>query len=70
MLDDVLLGKHQHVPDAFVDAVRAAVGRGRKKARQPFLRKVGNNAGRIDADSRRGDRLAVDVGGEDLHGVA
>ena len=67
VFDHVLLGKDQHVADAFVDAVGAAVGLGREKARQPLRRDVGGDAGRIEAGAGRGNRLAVNVGGEDLH---
>ncbi len=67
ILDHVLLGKDQHVADALVDAVGAAAGLGREEARQPLRRDVGGDAGRIEAGPGRGNGLAVDVGGEDLH---
>ena len=49
VFDHVLLGKDQHVADALVDAVGAAVRLRGEKARQPFRRDVGGNAGRVDA---------------------
>jgi len=67
VFDHVLLGKNQHVADAFVDAIRTAVGLGRKKAGQPFRRDIGRDAGRIQPASGRGDGLAIDVGGKNLH---
>ncbi len=67
VFDHVLLGKDQHVADAFVDAIGAAAGLGREKPRQPLRRDVGGDAGRIEAGAGRGNRLAVNVGGEDLH---
>ena len=69
IFDDVVLGKDQHVAEAFVDAVGAAVGFGRKEPRQPFRRDVRGDAGRIEAGAGCGDCAAVDVGGEDLHPV-
>ena len=66
VFDHILLGKDQHVADAFVDAVGAALGFGREETRQPLRRDVGGDAGRIDAGPGRGNGLAVDVGGEDL----
>ena len=50
-----------------MDAVGAAAGLGREIARQPLRREVGRDAGRIDPGPGRGDRPAVDVGGEHLH---
>ena len=49
VFDHVLLGKDQHVADAFVDAVGAAVRLLGEKARQPFRRDVGGDAGGIEA---------------------
>ena len=67
IFDDVLLGKNQHVADAFMDPVGAAVGFGGEKAGQPFRRDVGGDAGRIETGPGRGDCLAVNIGGEHLH---
>ncbi len=67
IFDDILLGKDQHVADAFVDTVRAAVWFCRKKSGQPFRQDVCGNIGRIDAGAGRGNRPAVDVGSEYLH---
>ena len=62
VFDHILPGKDHHVADAFVDAVGAAVRLSREKARQPFRRDVGDDAG-----PGRGNHLAVNVGSEDLH---
>ena len=67
VFDDVLLGKDQHVADAFVDAVGVAVGLGAEKARQSFRGDVGGNVGRIQATAGGDDCPAVNVGGEKLH---
>ena len=67
VLDDVMLGKNQHVADAFVDAVGAAVGLGAEKARQSFRGNIGGNVGRIEAAAGGGDSPAVNIGGEKLH---
>ena len=69
VLEHILLGKHQHVADALVNAVGTAVGLGGEKARQAFRREVGGDAGRIQSGAGSGDRPAVDVGGEHLHRV-
>ena len=65
----VLLGKHQHVADAFVNAIGATVGLDGEKSRQPFRREVCGDAGRVQAGARGGDGPAVDVGCEELHRV-
>src|ERR1039458_9780681 len=67
VFDHVLLGKDQQVADAFVDAIGAAAGLGREEPGQPLRREVGGDAGRIEAGAGRGNRLTVNVGGEDLH---
>ena len=69
IFDHILLGKNYHVTDIFLDAVGAAVGINRKKTRQSFRRDVSGDAGWIQTDASRGNRLAVNVGGEDLHRV-
>ncbi len=70
VLDQILLGKDQHVTDAFVNAVNAAVRIGRKKTRQPFPGDICLDAGRINANTGCGNGLAVDVCGKYLHHVA
>ena len=69
VLDHVLLGKDQQVADVLVNPIGAAVGLGREKPRQPLRRHVHRDARRIESRPRRGDRPAVDVGGEDLHRI-
>ena len=66
VFDHVLLGEDHHVADALVDAVGAAVRLLGEKARQPFRRDVGGNAGRIDAGAGAVDGPAVNVGGKHL----
>ena len=67
VLDEVLFRKDQHVPDDLLDAVGAAAGFHREKAREPFRGDVGCDAGRVDAGPGGGDRVGVDVRGEHLH---
>ena len=54
----------------FIDPVGAAIGLGGKETGQPLGADIGGDAGRIETGAGRGDRLAVDVGGKDLHGMA
>ena len=67
VLDHVVLGEHQHVANAFVNAVAAAVRLGGEKAGQARGRNVAGNAGRVQAGPRHRNGLVVDVGGENLH---
>ena len=69
VLDHVLLGKDQQVADVLVNPIDAAVRLRREKPRQPLRRHVHRDARRIESRPRRGDRPAVDVGGEDLHRI-
>ena len=66
IFDDVLLGKNQHVADAFMDAVDSCRRTRRKKSRQPLRGEIGGNARRIETGPGRGNGPAVNVGGEDL----
>ena len=70
VLDQVMLGKNQHVANVFAHAVSTAVGLGGEKTRQSPGRNVGGNTGWINTGSGRGNGTAVNVGAEDLHFVA
>ncbi len=70
VLDHVLFGKDQHVADALIDPVGAAFGLGGEETGQPLGADIGGDAGRIEPGAGRGYRLAVDIGGKDLHGMA
>ena len=49
-----------------MDAIRSARFMD-EEARQPLRRKVGSDAGWVDAGARRIDHPAVDIGGKHLH---
>ena len=67
VFDHILLGEDQHVADAFMDAIGAAVGIGFEEARQPYRRDIDSDAGRVETAAGCDNRLAVDIGGEYLH---
>ena len=70
ILDDVVFGEDDRVPDAFVDAVGQAIGLGHEEPRQALPGQIDGDAGRVEARPGRGQGPAVDVCGEDLEGVA
>ena len=67
VLDQVVLREHEHVAEALVHAVGAAVGLEREEAGEALGADVGRDADRIQPGARDGDRAAVEVGREDLH---
>ena len=69
VFEHVLLGKHQHVADALVDAVSVTVVLLGEEARQPLWRNVAGDAGGVKTDASHRNGPAVDVRGKDLHGV-
>ena len=64
-----MLRKHQHVANAFVDAVALATGVQGKEARQALRADVGGDADWVNASTGRGNGAAVDVGGKHLQHV-
>ncbi|MNQ72786.1 hypothetical protein D3C85_874980 [compost metagenome] len=69
VLDQILLGKDQHVADAFMNAIAASIGFQGEKPLQPFRADVGRHAGRINTGACRSNRLTVDISGEHLNPV-
>ena len=70
VFDDVVLGEDEHVADAFVQAVDAAVRIGGEKAGEAFGGDIGRNARGINPRAGGGDGAAVDIRGKKLDRVA
>ena len=67
VLDEIVLGKNEHVADGLVDAIGAAIRMLLiEKVGQPLWRNVGDDAGGVNTGARMVDGFAVDIGGEDL----